>query len=265
MQTVQNRLSLLVRCLSKHGLRIHRRPQRRRDPGPLHLVDDWANHGSVYGSRCLAQLHSALHSPYIWCRRCGHGTRPTTYAGFCSCYIHRWVRPNVQVEDFGAGTRRAALTDATQYITECAFGLGRHVWLMPADDYVPYMKSFYSSIIIYNVATCVVKMSIMLQYRRIFTVSTMQCITLVGLVFEGVWAFTLSFLLPLVCSPVASFWDTSVPGKCLNELAIWYVMASINLVTDFITFSLPLPVIKSLQLPKRQKYLLMGVFCLGFL
>lgn len=41
-------------------------------------------------------------------------------------------------------------------------------------------------------------------------------------------------------------------------------MAAINLVTDFVIFSLPLPVIRSLQLPKRQKVLLMGVFCLGF-
>lgn len=136
---------------------------------------------------------------------------------------------------------------------------------MTADHYIPYMKAFYSSIVVYNVAMCVVKMSIMLQYRRIFTVSAMQRVTLVGLVFQGAWALTLSILLPLVCNPVASFWDPSIQGTCLDQLAIWYVMASVNLVTDFVTFSLPLPVIKSLQLPKRQKYLLMGVFCLGFL
>jgi hypothetical protein len=42
-------------------------------------------------------------------------------------------------------------------------------------------------------------------------------------------------------------------------------MASVNLVTDFIIFSMPLPVIKSLQLPKKQKLMLTFVFCLGFL
>lgn len=152
----------------------------------------------------------------------------------------------------------------TNMHVECAYGLGRHISDMPTDHYVPYMKSFYSSIIVYNVATCVVKMSIMLQYRRIFTVKAMQTVTLVGLVFEGAWAFTLSILLPMVCSPVSFFWNTSITGKCLNQLAIWYVMATVNLVTDFVTFSLPLPVIRSLQLPKRQKYMLMGVFCLGF-
>lgn len=127
------------------------------------------------------------------------------------------------------------------------------------------MKSFYASIVIYNVATCVVKMSILLQYRRIFSGPVMQKLTAIGLVFEGCWSVTLSVLLPNVCNPVSSFWDPAVPGTCLNQLAIWYVMASVNLVTDFVVFSMPLPVIKNLQLPKKQKVMLMGVFCLGFL
>lgn len=93
----------------------------------------------------------------------------------------------------------------------------------------------------------------------------MQKITFVGLLFETAWAITLSILLPLVCHPVDAFWDLDVEGQCLNQLAIWYVMAAINLITDFIIFSLPLPVIRGLQLPKRQKVMLMGVFCLGFL
>lgn len=125
-------------------------------------------------------------------------------------------------------------------------------------------KSFYSSIVVYNVATCVLKISILLQVRRIFQNPLMQKITLVGLLFEAAWGITLSILLPLVCYPVAAFWDTSVEGQCLNQLAIWYVMAAVNLITDFVVFSLPLPVIKGLQLPRRQKAMLMGVFCLGF-
>lgn len=149
--------------------------------------------------------------------------------------------------------------------TEAHWGLGRHVWIMLPENYTPYMKAFYASVVVYNVATCVVKMSILLQYRRIFTGSVMQKLTLAGLIFEGTWAITLSILLPLVCNPVASFWDPKTPGKCLNQLAIWYVMASINLVSDFVIFSMPLPVIKNLQLPKKQKIMLMGVFCLGFL
>lgn len=126
-------------------------------------------------------------------------------------------------------------------------------------------KSFYSSVILYNVGTCVLKISILLQLRRIFRNPLMNKLTIIGLVFQTSWAVTISVLLPLICNPAAAFWDTSIEGKCLNELQVWYVMAAVNLVTDFIVFSMPLPVIKNLQLPKRQKILLMGVFCLGFL
>lgn len=150
-------------------------------------------------------------------------------------------------------------------LPESAFGLGQHQSAMPLEHRIPYMKSYYSSIVIYNVATCIVKISILLQYRRIFTGPSMQKLTMFGLIFEGSWALTLSILLPLVCNPVSAFWDIGTKGQCLNQLAIWYAMASVNLVTDFFIFSLPLPVIRSLQLPNRQKFMLMGVFCLGFL
>lgn len=136
---------------------------------------------------------------------------------------------------------------------------------MKEEDYTPYMQSFYCSVITYNVAICIVKVSIMLQYRRIFTSDHMQRLTLVMLTFESCWATTLAILLPLVCLPVGAFWDKSIEGKCLDQLVIWYVMASINLITDCIVFSMPLPVIKSLQLPRKQKLMLTGVFCLGFL
>ncbi|ROV89608.1 hypothetical protein VPNG_10142 [Cytospora leucostoma] len=147
---------------------------------------------------------------------------------------------------------------------ETKWGLGRHKWIMQDADYMPYMKAFYASIVTYNVGVCVVKISIMLQYRRIFAGDFVQKMTLALLIFECCYAVTLSLLLPLVCKPVSAFWDKDTPGTCLDQLTIWYVMASINLVTDFIVFSIPLPVINSLQLPRKQKYMLMGVFCLGF-
>lgn len=95
--------------------------------------------------------------------------------------------------------------------------MGRHVWLLT--NYARYMQAFFSSIIVYNVGTCILKISILYQYRRIFRVPLMQTATLIGLIFEGAWALTLAVLLPLVCSPVAAFWDLSIEGTCLNQLA----------------------------------------------
>ncbi|KAK1995315.1 hypothetical protein LX36DRAFT_659770 [Colletotrichum falcatum] len=148
---------------------------------------------------------------------------------------------------------------------EASWGLGRHSWVQPKEDFVPYMKSFYVSIILYNVATTVVKLSILLQYRRIFANDLMQKMTTWGLVFMTAWTIMLCLLLPMMCLPVAAFWDKTVEGRCIDLLASWYTMAAVNIVADFVIFSLPIPVINSLQIPRRQKRMLIFVFGLGFL
>lgn len=105
----------------------------------------------------------------------------------------------------------------------------------------------------------------MLQYQRIFNNTKLRKFIFVGLCFLICWGITLCFLLPLSCIPVAAFWDPDVKGFCLDNTTIWYVMAGVNVVTDFAVFTMPIPVISSLQLPTRQKAMLLIVFTLGVL
>ncbi|KAL5584177.1 hypothetical protein FOVSG1_015528 [Fusarium oxysporum f. sp. vasinfectum] len=147
---------------------------------------------------------------------------------------------------------------------ENKYGLGYHTWEQPTSAYVPYMKSFYASVVVYNIATCLVKTGILFQYRRVFALPTIQRITLYGIIFMVAWTVVIAFLNILVCVPVAKFWDSNLPGRCLDPLTIWYAVAGFNLVTDIAIFCLPLPVIKSLNLPQRQKIMLFAIFSLGF-
>jgi hypothetical protein len=109
------------------------------------------------------------------------------------------------------------------------------------------------------------KISILLQYRRIFYSTWLRHPIVFGLGFLTCWGVTLCVLLPLVCIPVAAFWDPAVEGFCLDNVTIWYVMAGINIATDLALFSMPIPVISTLRLPTRQKALLLFVFTLGIL
>jgi len=68
-----------------------------------------------------------------------------------------------------------------------------------------------------------------------------------------------------MCTPIAKFWDASIPGHCANQQTIWFCTAAINIVSDVIIFLLPMPALKALNLPARQKWGLMGVFALGVL
>ncbi|KAK4450156.1 hypothetical protein QBC34DRAFT_461346 [Podospora aff. communis PSN243] len=157
-----------------------------------------------------------------------------------------------------------ALASAVAIGLEAQYGLGRHTWVVPQQNLIPYMKAFYASIVVYNIAVCLTKVSILLQYKRLFSNPIMQRLTLWGLCFLVAWAVALAFLLTLICQPVAAFWDPSIGGKCLEASTIWYIMAAVNIASDFAILTLPMPVIKSLQLPQRQKVMLIAVFCLGF-
>jgi hypothetical protein len=66
------------------------------------------------------------------------------------------------------------------------------------------------------------------------------------------------------CAPVAAYWDKSLGGHCLPDFTIWFLNASINIVIDLCIFILPLPVIRTLILPTRQKIGLYFVFMIGF-
>ncbi|PMD60735.1 uncharacterized protein K444DRAFT_388119 [Hyaloscypha bicolor E] len=147
---------------------------------------------------------------------------------------------------------------------EAKFGMGKHVWTVPEENLTPYFQSLYASILVYNGALTLVKISILLQYRRIFATPGMQRATTIGLVIIAAWGFTVTMMLSMLCVPIQALWDHAVPGHCLPLLPAYYAPACINIATDFGTWVLPLPIIKSLQLPRRQKVMLLFIFGLGF-
>lgn len=67
------------------------------------------------------------------------------------------------------------------------------------------------------------------------------------------------------CTPIERVWDHAIDGTCVNLTAFWYTNAVANILGDFGILLLPMPVVKSLQLPSRQKWGLTMVFGLGVL
>lgn len=81
-----------------------------------------------------------------------------------------------------------------------------------------------------------------------------------------VYMLTSVFGAIFVCWPIQKYWDVEqMEGWCADMTAWWYANATLNIVSDVLIILMPMPVIKSLRLAPRQKYLLMGVFALGFM
>ncbi|CZS89377.1 related to integral membrane protein [Rhynchosporium agropyri] len=133
---------------------------------------------------------------------------------------------------------------------EVKHGLGQHI-----------SENLYFAIILYNLSLASIKISIVLQYLRVFVGRTIRfwCWMTIALVL--VYAFQAVLTSIFSCVPLGTFWKGG--GKCIDKKFGWFFNATFNICTDLIILALPIPVLKSLQLPLKQKIGLMCVFALG--
>jgi hypothetical protein len=67
------------------------------------------------------------------------------------------------------------------------------------------------------------------------------------------------------CHPISKAWTGTGSGKCV-EINIFYLAnAGLNILTDLLTYTLPIRVIFKLQMPQKQKIALIFILCLGLL
>lgn len=128
------------------------------------------------------------------------------------------------------------------------------------------LRQLWSSNITYNLAVLLLKDSLLFQYLR-FSIDVgyrRACWALGAIITAyGVSAFFVSIF---HCRPIAYSWNSNIHGgKCIDFLAFWLFNASFNSATDIIVCVLPIPVLKALQLPRKQMGILACIFLLGAL
>ncbi|KAK5682121.1 hypothetical protein LTS10_005246 [Elasticomyces elasticus] len=146
---------------------------------------------------------------------------------------------------------------------EVNYGGSRRFATLTSLERKGFAQWLWASIWVYYLALGTLKCSILLQYLRIFpqTRFQMTCYVMLGVV--GVYTTWAVFSAIFACTPVALFWNESLHGTCFNRLAVWFSNAVFNITTDIITTVLPLPMLRALRLPQRQRIVLMVVFALG--
>ncbi|KAK4444147.1 hypothetical protein QBC34DRAFT_188086 [Podospora aff. communis PSN243] len=150
-------------------------------------------------------------------------------------------------------------------ILQAKYALGRHVWMAAPEDGISQLKCLLAAMLIYNLAQIITKCSFLFQYCRIFDSGggRTRTVCLYLLVSLALWGIAQSVLVAFACVPTSLFIPSQVP-VCLDSLSIFYLTSIMNIITDFIIFSVPLPAIRGLHLPRRQKILVTSIFCLGF-
>ncbi|UPX15287.1 uncharacterized protein EKO05_0005741 [Ascochyta rabiei] len=145
---------------------------------------------------------------------------------------------------------------------QARWGMGQHADTLSWDDNVKVSKAFWASLIAYYLSLGLTKGSILLQYHRVFP--TRKFRVACWCVFAVVICYTIWTVFGSIfaCVPVQAFW-TKERARCIDQFAMWFTNAAINILTDFATVVLPMPVIQRLQLGKRQKSALIAIFAVG--
>ncbi len=145
---------------------------------------------------------------------------------------------------------------------DAAHGLGKHA-SAATEGSAFFFAVLYLEEIIYMAGSSLVKLSILLFYRRIFPGHRFrQALWVVAFLVIG-WGISMTFASIFQCIPVRKAWNPNIPGKCINLHAYYFGQAIPNTITDGVILLLPLPPLWKLQVSRSQKLALIVIFSLG--
>ncbi|KAF2677194.1 hypothetical protein K458DRAFT_481444 [Lentithecium fluviatile CBS 122367] len=192
--------------------------------------------------------------------------------------LRMWVRFRIMREpgwdDFFvvlAGCLNTAAT--TLVLVSINYGLGQHYLYIGASNMVKYQQVFYAENAIYITETAIIKISLLLQYLRIFKAGTMRWICISLLCIISLWGVTYATLAWLPCWPVRAFWNRlEMPdAKCwgfgfadLNSfISLFESHTALNMVFDFTVFMTPMVLFSKPNLRMKNAFAMAGIFVTG--
>lgn len=145
-------------------------------------------------------------------------------------------------------------------------GLGRHLITVTPNEAIVLEKALYANVLVFPIAICIIQLSILLFYVRVFTLRDAR-FKIALLVCAGLSVgVCVSQVFPTIfqCSPIAYSWDKAiVGGHCINVHVMWIAQDILFLVLDIYVVVLPLPMIWNLQITRPEKIAVSGMFLLG--
>ncbi|KFA48247.1 hypothetical protein S40293_07378 [Stachybotrys chartarum IBT 40293] len=143
-------------------------------------------------------------------------------------------------------------------------GQCHHVFEMSLDQYQDYALIAYIAAPIYMLCNGFTKLSLLTFYLNLspegwFRVSVWVVIALVS-----ANTIVITFLFFFQCDPPRMIWTVRHQGgSCMNAAVLYIATAASNVVTDFILFVMPLPMVLSLRLRVMQKVGAVIVFAIA--
>ena len=126
-----------------------------------------------------------------------------------------------------------------------------------------YRQTMYAGYQIYGVAVTLIKISILLFYRRIFTTKQFRQRTNIIGALVVAWLIVNNLTAALQCRPVRKAWDIEIPGHCFSAISYITGVHATNLTLDIVILALPVSAVWRLQMSFAKKISVIGIFLLG--
>ncbi|KAI1337846.1 hypothetical protein F5Y15DRAFT_145931 [Xylariaceae sp. FL0016] len=143
--------------------------------------------------------------------------------------------------------------------------LGVHAWEMSLDRYNESSKMVLATTLTYVPTTILSKLTMCVFYFRLSPVRMYQYSVYVTAFIcagslVGIW-----FSVLFSCRPISASWDVKVlsTAKCINTPVLYIIQAAFGCITDVMLLVIPIPTIVKVQMSRRYKIGLLGMFAIG--
>ncbi|RYP52642.1 hypothetical protein DL769_010633 [Monosporascus sp. CRB-8-3] len=144
-------------------------------------------------------------------------------------------------------------------------GLGKHIEAIPPGSLMPTIYISKAAILLYAVCIWLIKVSALLFFARIFSMSRRFRVSLWGFgACVTAWFICTAIVPWFNCSPVSKTLDPFIPGVCFNRMRWFLGSAFINAFADLLILLLPMPLIWRLHMTLHRKISVTFVFILGY-
>ncbi|KAH6696669.1 hypothetical protein BKA61DRAFT_247692 [Leptodontidium sp. MPI-SDFR-AT-0119] len=145
------------------------------------------------------------------------------------------------------------------------YGLGLHIQYVKLASVPMFTKIMASIGLVYNLCHMFIKLSYLALYLRLTPHTRFRVILYILMVSVSVLGIINASISVVVCIPFTKVWNPEVAGRCINANAFYIATSTLNMVFDLAIFILPIPIVWEMQLPKRQRLAVEGVFGVGLI
>lgn len=140
------------------------------------------------------------------------------------------------------------------------------MWDLQDGQVIHVLESLFIATAIFPILMALIKISIVLLYLGIFPSKGFQTAAWAVVSFITVSGLAMELFAIFTCSPVEYTWNRDIkPGYCMSATYPSGMGAIVGVVQDVAVLVLPAVQVRRLQMKKRRKMLVMGLFCLGAL